>query len=272
MGGETYVVRERFYVPTFVYPSLGLLALMTLGTWTRWAQTGLRGIYLLAISFIGLLVLALVLGFGSNLPLRAGLMFALGLWVLVATVGAWAAQVRRPSNLTKIPLRGHGWALAHLGLAVATLGMAGSSLLSQERIFVFEGAQNREFFGQEFVIRPRLWLRDENFQALATAIEIPGRGIRLAETRLYHPLASTLNPAQSAEDQAFLVDQGQPASEAAIFRGWLFDTFINVQDRNGGPPLMTIARKVGINWIWLGAILMSLGGLLALAPLRRRKT
>ena len=268
-GGETYVVRERFYVPTFVYPSLVLLALMSLGTWTRWSRTGLGGRWLLGLSLSGLLALALIAITMTDLPIHAGLLFALGAWVMVASLGAWAAQVRQLGRLRRLPARTHGWALAHLGLAIAALGMAGSTLLSQERIFEYDGAQTRNLFGQEFLIRPRLWLAGENYHSLATFIELEGRGLRLAETRLYHPLAAQLDPAAQAADRAFLADQGQLASEAAIFRGWLFDLFINVQDRAGGPPLMTIARKVGINWLWLGALLMTFGGLLALLPTRQ---
>ena len=270
VGGETYVVRERFYVPTFVYPSLALLALMSLGVQTRFASPGVRAPLFLGLSFAGLLALGVSLSLSTALPLRGGLMFALGLWVLIATIGTWYGQGR--GRWMTLPAASHGWALAHIGLAVAVLGMAASTLLSQERIFEFEGAQTREFFGQTFFIRDRFWLPGENFQSLTTAIEMQGRGIRLAETRLYHPIAGSLNPTQNADDLAFLVDQGQPASEAAIFRGWLADIFINVQDRAGGAPLMTVAQKAGINWIWAGAILMSLGGGLALIPRRRGRS
>ena len=270
LGGETYVVRERFYVPTFVYPSLILFALMSLGVWTRWSEVGVQGMRLLTISFIGLLGLAVILIFTTSLPVRAGLMFALGGWVLLATIAAWLNQMQGWERIRRMPLRSHGWALAHVGLAIAILGMSASSLLSQERIFELRGAETREFFGQTFEIRQRIWLPGENYQSLATAIEIPGRGVRITETRLYHPLAAGLNPAGNQEHREFLADQGEPASEAAIFRGWLFDTFINVQDRAGGAPLMTVARKAGINWIWTGAIFMTIGGIFALLPVRRR--
>ena len=266
VGGETYVVRERFYTPTFVYPSLALLTLMSVGVWTRFSREGVGGALSLLLSFAGLLALAFALSFSGAFPIRAGLMFALGTWVLTSTVGAWYQQ--NQGRLMKASLSSHGWALAHIGLAVAVLGMSASTLLSQERIFELDGAQMREFFGQTFFIHDRFWLPGENFQSLTTAIEVEGRGVRLAETRLYHPVAAMMNPAQNAEDLQFLADQGQPANEAAIFRGLFADIFINVQDRAGGAPLMTIARKVGINWIWAGAVLMSLGGGLCLIPRR----
>ena len=271
LGGETYVVRERFYIPTFVYPALVLLSLMSLGVWTRWAQPGFAGRWLLVGSFVGLLTLALVVGSYSKVPLKAALMFALGSWLLLSTLGAWFQQIRHISRFIRLPVRHHGWVLAHAGLAIAVLGMSASSLLSLERIFEFKAAGVKEVFGQQFRLSPRAWIAGANYQSLATVIELPGQGTRLAETRLYHPIAARLNPATSARDREFLADQAQPTTEAAIFRGLWFDTFVNVEDRPGGAPQVTIARKAGINWIWLGAALMTLGGALATWPQRARK-
>jgi len=269
LGGETYVVGTPFYVPTFVYPALGLIALMALGVWTGWRRQGVAGQVLLGGTFVALLTLALILGFASDLPLRAGLVFALGIWLTTSTIAAWIRQVGRLQNLRSIPVQQHGWALAHLGLAVMLLGMAAATLLPAERRFELTGPTQIDLFGETLIVQQRVWLPGENYQSLATAVTLQGRGTRLAETRLYHPSAAMLNPANDASHQDFLVDQGSPASEAAIFRGFMSDIFINVQDRVSGAPLLVVARKPGVNWIWAGAILMTLGGAFALAGRRR---
>ena len=268
LGGETYVVRARFYVPTFVYPALGLLALMSVGVWTRWHGTGLGGQAILAGSLGGLLILAILLILFTDLGLSAAFMAVLGGWLLVSTVAAWARQAPTWRALTRLAPPRHGWALAHLGLALACLGMAGSTLLTQERIFEYAGAQTREVYGQSLTLRPRFWLAGDNFHAYVTAVELEGRGVRLAETRLYHPQAAALDPRTDPDDRAFLATHGQPSTEAALFRGLWHDTFVQVQDRAGGAPLVTVAKKVGVTWIWVGAALMSLGGGLALWPRR----
>lgn len=269
LGGETYVVGTPFYVPTFVYPALGLVALMALGVWSGWRRQGLAGQALLGGSFIALLALALILGFATELPLRAGLVFALGAWLVSSTLAAWGRQVGRPQNLRSIPIQNHGWALAHLGLAVMLLGMAAATLLPAERRFELTGPMDLEVFGERLILQQRVWLPGENYQSLATAVTLEGRGTRLSETRLYHPSAALLTPATDPSHRDFLADQGSPASEAAIFRGVLSDIFINVQDRVSGAPLLVVARKPGVNWIWAGAILMTLGGVFALAGRRR---
>ena len=269
LGGETYVVGAAFYVPTFVYPALGLIVFMTLGVWSSWRRQGLAGQALLGGSFAVLLSLALILGFTTDLPLRAGLLFALGLWLATSTLAAWARQLGPLHNLRRLPLQQQGWALAHLGLAVMLLGMAAATLLAAERRLELEGAIELDVFGERLVVQPRVWLPGENYQSLATVVTLAGRGSRLAETRLYHPSAALLTPASDARHREFLADQGRPTSEAAIFRGVLSDIFIVVQDRAGGPPLLVVARKPGVNWIWAGAILMSLGGVFALVGRRR---
>ena len=115
---------------------------------------------------------------------------------------------------------------------------------------------------------PRIWLPGQNYWSLATPIQYGDRR-RPTETRLYHPSAFLqLNPNTNPEHQAFLAREGQPTSEAAIFRGFAYDLFVTVQDRVAGVPILTISRKYGINWIWAGAILMTLGGALALTGRR----
>ena len=244
LGGDTYVVRGAVLCPKhFVYPSLILLTLMTIGVWTKWGGAGLSGGALLGSSLGGLMILAAVLVVESDLRLSVAFTAVLGGWLMFSTLSAWAKQTRTWRELIRLPPSRHSWALGHLGLALAFLGMAGSVLLTQERVFEYEGGQTREIYGQTLTVRPRFWLSGDNFQSLVTAVELDGRGIRLAETRLYHPQAAVLQPAERDADRDFLVANGQPSTEAAIFRGLWHDTFINVQDRVGGAPLVTVGPK-----------------------------
>lgn len=268
LGGETYVVQEAFYVPTFVWPALGLLALMALGVWTQWRREGLAAPWILGGSLLLLLIGFLVLSLVTSLPLNAALIFALALWLLVASLGAWVRQVGRLSNLGTIPVGQHGWALAHVGLSIAALGMTAAALIKVERFYELDGRMENLFPGH-VTLGERVWVPGENHWSLATPVQLRDGRRRPAETRLYHPRAHQLNPIANVADRQFLADQAETTSEAAIFRGILRDTFVTVQDRPAGPPLVAISWKAGINWIWAGAILMSLGGFLAMVPRRR---
>lgn len=268
LGGDTYVVRERFYIPTFVYPSMALIALMGLGVWTRWGVVGFKKHRVLGATLSTLLIVVSILAIWAELPLAAAFMAVLGGWLILSTGLAWARQFNGAWVFELFPLRKHGWALAHVGLATVFLGMGSSVLLTQERIFEYAGADQKELYGETINIRPRLWIAGENFQSLATAFEVEGRGVKLSETRLYHPRALLMDPANSIDDRTFLAENARITSEAAIFRGVWFDTFINVQDRAGAAPIVTIAKKVGVNWIWFGAFLMTIGGIVSIWPAR----
>lgn len=58
----------------------------------------------------------------------------------------------------------------------------------------------------------------------------------------------------------------------AIDAGFLRDLFITLgEQKDGGAWSMTIYIKPFIRWVWLGAILMALGGILAAADKRYRR-
>ena len=136
LGGETYVVRESYFNPTFAYPSLILLALMALGVHMGWTRIGVRGLIGLLMALGVLAAVFSGLAVWTDVPVRGGLIAALGFWVLGSTLWAWTGQVRAVGFGR---LSHHGWALAHAGLAIAFLGMGAASLIKQERSYEMNG-------------------------------------------------------------------------------------------------------------------------------------
>ena len=63
-----------------------------------------------------------------------------------------------------------------------------------------------------------------------------------------------------------------PSTEMAIDAGFLRDLFITLGERKEGDAWsMTLYVKPFVRWIWLGAILMTFGGILAAADKRYRR-
>jgi cytochrome c-type biogenesis protein CcmF len=64
---------------------------------------------------------------------------------------------------------------------------------------------------------------------------------------------------------------GMPTTEAAIRNGFLRDIYLVIGDAqsNGGYAVRTYIKPFA-NWIWGGAILMALGGLVSLTDRRLR--
>ena len=64
---------------------------------------------------------------------------------------------------------------------------------------------------------------------------------------------------------------GTPSTEMAIDAGFLRDLFVTLgEQKEGGAWSMTVYVKPFIRWIWLGAIFMALGGIIAAADKRYR--
>jgi cytochrome c-type biogenesis protein CcmF len=69
------------------------------------------------------------------------------------------------------------------------------------------------------------------------------------------------------------LSQGNPMTEAAIDAGLLRDLFVALGEPRGTQGAWTLRfyHKPFIRWIWLGAIIMAIGGLLALLDKRYRR-
>ena len=107
-------------------------------------------------------------------------------------------------------------------------------------------------------------IRGPNYTASEGTIEVSREG----------QIVAVLTP----EKRTYLVDKS-PMTEAAIDAGFLRDLFVALGDPrdNRGAWSLRIYHKPFIRWIWLGAVFMALGGLLAATDRRyrvmaRRKT
>ena len=65
---------------------------------------------------------------------------------------------------------------------------------------------------------------------------------------------------------------GTPSTEMAIDAGFLRDLFVTLgEEKEAGAWSMTIYVKPFVRWVWLGAIFMALGGMLAAGDKRYRR-
>jgi cytochrome c-type biogenesis protein CcmF len=65
--------------------------------------------------------------------------------------------------------------------------------------------------------------------------------------------------------------QGMPMTEAGIDAGLFRDLFVALGDElDGGAWAVRLYHKPFVRWIWLGALIMGLGGILAASDRRYR--
>ncbi|MCV6596381.1 MAG: heme lyase CcmF/NrfE family subunit [Mangrovicoccus sp.] len=174
------------------------------------------------------------------------------LWVRAGR-GDLGSKFRRLRNL---PRADWGKAVAHAGLGITIWGVAVLTAWQSEDIRVAQLGERYEVAG--YWVELRDVRREEGPNYLSTTADIAlYRGDR--EIALLQP-----------EKRVYPVAQ-MPTTEAAIDNGFLRDLYVVIGDpQQGGGWAVRTYIKPFANWIWTGAIIMSLGGFLSLSDRRYR--
>jgi cytochrome c-type biogenesis protein CcmF len=183
----------------------------------------------------------------------------LGAWIIsgaVIDLYNRTGKNRDLSRLARLPRADWGKAVAHTGLGITFIGVAGLMAWQQEDIRVAQ-------IGEPFTVG--------NFELELTAVN-DVRGPNYFSTmgdvvvRQNGEDVIVLNP----EKRNYPVAQ-MPTTEAGIDYRFLRDVYVVIGDEqdNGGWVLRTYIKPLA-NWIWAGSILMALGGFLSLSDRRYR--
>lgn len=183
----------------------------------------------------------------------------LGAWLVSGSIIDLIAKTGRNrdlSRLFRLPRAEWGKAVAHGGLGITMLGIAGLMAWDEERVLV---AQIDEPFtvGQfDFVLKGVETVQGPNYVSDMAEVAVMRGGkeiVRVFPEKRNYPV------------------QQMPTTEAAIDYRFLRDIYVVIGDaQNDGGYVMRIYIKPLANWIWAGCILMSLGGLLSLSDRRYR--
>ncbi|MEQ6248280.1 heme lyase CcmF/NrfE family subunit [Sulfitobacter sp. HNIBRBA3233] len=162
----------------------------------------------------------------------------------------------RVSRLMRLPRADWGKAVAHAGLGVTMMGIAGLTAYTVEDIRVARVDVPFEVGGYEMTLRGVEDLDGPNYVATRATIDVVRDGEFIA----------TLLP----EKRFYPVAQ-MPTTEAAIHQTLARDLYLVIGDeQNGGGWAVRTYIKAMTNWIWIGSALMALGGFLSLTDRRFR--
>jgi len=159
-------------------------------------------------------------------------------------------------RLKRLPLADWGKATAHAGLGITIFGVAGITAWQVEDIRVMEIGDSAIISGFTVTLDNVEELRGPNYLTTMADIKLSRNGSFLANLhpeRRYYPVAE------------------MPTTEAGIDSGLWRDVYVVVGDAQpeGGYAVRTFIKPLA-NWIWTGAIIMALGGLLSLFDRRYR--
>jgi cytochrome c-type biogenesis protein CcmF len=241
------------------------LFLMGIGPLARWKNasvpelaTRLRWAFVVSVMTAGILPLLL----GHWTPM-IGLGLFLAFWIFATTAIlvyrrfqtqelAWLPQIKA------VPRAWWGMVIAHLGIAVFTLGVTVVKGFESEIAVRMLPGDIAHLAGFDFTFEGVSEIQGPNYTANRGVIRVAKQGVErtmlVTEKRIY-------------------TVQNMPMTEAGISPHIIHDVYASL-----GEPLadgtwsVRIYHKPMVEWIWFGCLMMALGGVLAISDKRYRMT
>jgi cytochrome c-type biogenesis protein CcmF len=263
LGGKISVGPPYFNL-MFILITAPLGVLMGVGMLIRWKSDSLQR---LRSKLLIPLLAALALAAGLSLMLPdwrwaafAGL--AMAVWIAITAALAIYERLRNrslASALRSTPAGFYGMLLGHLGIAVFIVGVTLTSLYNKEKDLRMAPGDTYSVAGYEFTFHGVRDYDIENYVATRGGFSVRSE-------------CGDFQVDVFPEKRTYRV-QTMPMTEAAIDAGFTRDLFIALGEPLGqdGAWAVRIYYKPFIRWIWLGAIIMSIGGLFAASDRRYRR-
>ncbi len=262
--GSKISVGPPYFNFMFILLTAPLGVLMGVGMLLRWKSDSLqRLVGKLQVPAIVALLLALLLSLAlPRFYWGAFAGIAMALWIAITIGLAVQERLRNRSlanALRSTPAGFYGMLLGHLGIAVFIVGVSLTSLYNQEKDLRMAPGDTYSVAGYEFTFHGVRRYNVNNYVATRGGFTVR------SESGNYRV---DLFP----EKRTYRVQQS-PMTEAAIDAGLTRDLFIALGEPldDQGAWAVRIYYKPFIRWIWLGAIIMAIGGLFAASDRRYRR-
>jgi cytochrome c-type biogenesis protein CcmF len=263
LGKGKLSVGPPYFNAVFVAIMAPAMFLLGVGPIARWKKASLPELavrlrWAFAASIVPALVIPLLAGQWRPL-VSLGLLLALwivtttgvSLWDTMQTAGGWRDMLSKAQSR---PRRFYGMHLAHVGVAVSIIGITVVTGYQTERDLRMGVGDTVNVGGYDFRFWGATELNGPNFLAARADIEVRHKDRMLPtlhpEKRVYNASRNTMT---------------ETAIDAGLFR----DLYVSLGDPLvGGSWRVRIQHQPFVLWIWGGAILMALGGGLAVSDRR----
>jgi cytochrome c-type biogenesis protein CcmF len=230
------------------------LVLMAAGPIARWKHADLRDIMRrlwIALAVAVAAGIALPMLMGEWTPFTA-LGLALAVWIATACV----LQIVDRLKTGAPALSFWGMQAAHFGIAVFVIGVTMVGSYQTERDVRMAFGDTTEVGGHVFRLLDVREAPGPNYRAFVGDVEVTKNG----------RLVTTLHP-----EKRNYFTSSMPMTEAAIDSGPTGDLYVSLgEPLPDGAWAVRVYNKPYIVWIWIGCLIMALGGLLAMADRRYR--
>jgi cytochrome c-type biogenesis protein CcmF len=257
-------VGRPFFEAVFMPLMVPVVFLMGIGPVARWKQASLPELAVRLRWAAGAAIVAALLGgwlAGRIAPL-ATIGLVMGWWVVASVATDLWSRVRPRegagilARVAQLPRSVVGMMVAHLGIAVFIFGVTMVLTYEVERDVKMSRGDSTTIEGYTFTLRGLREVDGPNYRAIQAWVEVTRDGKKVAD--------------MLPEKRVYRV-QRNPMTEAAINTGLTRDLYVALGEQvDGGAWIVRVYLKPFVDWIWGGALLMALGGLLAATDRRYR--
>ncbi|MEM7267903.1 MAG: heme lyase CcmF/NrfE family subunit [Pseudomonadota bacterium] len=267
IDGSKISVGAPFFDLSFT-PFMIVLALaLPIGAMLPWKRGNLRNAWrkTMAAAGIAFLIGALVWGLQEGRSPFAPIGLALAAWLVLGVIAELAERSkagRAPVSetvrrLVNLPRADWGKSIAHAGFGFTVFGIAAISAWESEDIRLAAPGDVIELSGYTITFDGVRQVPGPNYNADIGRFTVTRGGAE--EARVF-------------PEKRFYPVQQTPTTEAGIDSGFTRDIYIVLGDPVDGGAQWAVRSyiKPFANWIWLGSVIMSLGGLVSLTDRRYR--
>jgi cytochrome c-type biogenesis protein CcmF len=259
--GQNLSFGPPFFNATVLPLAVPVFAVMSVGPLLPWKRAALWPA-LQKLWWAALVAVAVCLAASLRARLLPALCFGAAAWLVCGAATDIFARIQ----LFRVPLgaslrrlaglrRGSfGAPLAHAGLGVTIAGIAGMTL-SADRIVLLHPGQGTQVAGYTWTLERVIDAPGPNFFAREAIVAVSRHGRQVARL--------------APELRKFPVQQ-VTTNEARISTNLFRDLYAVLGDERDGGAVLRLHWNFLAPWIWLGALIMALGGLLSLSDRRLR--
>ena len=264
--GAKISVGPPFFNATFGPLMVLLLVAVPFGPFLAWKRGDILGAsQRLSVAALAT-ALAIIVAYALTGPgpWLAPLGLGLGVWVIAGALSEFAFRVKLFKapwdevfrRLTHLPRASYATTIAHLGTGVMVLGIVATSAWRSEKIISVKPGERSEIAGYELTFKGVAPSRGPNYSEQIGFLTVRRDGkevVRLMPSKRLYVAPQT------------------ETTEAAIHAAWNGDLYVVLGDqlKNGAFTLRFYFNPL-VRFIWIGALIMFLGGLISLSDRRLR--